>query len=106
AIAWDEYAAAQAAAAAARAALEPVFRGCDILVAPAATGEAPAGLDSTGSTAMNVVWTLLHVPCVAVPIGRGPRGLPLALQAIGRIGDDARTLACARWIESRLKESL
>jgi Asp-tRNA(Asn)/Glu-tRNA(Gln) amidotransferase A subunit family amidase len=31
-----------------------------------------------------------------------PAGLPLGLQVIGRIGDDARTLAAARWIEKAL----
>jgi Asp-tRNA(Asn)/Glu-tRNA(Gln) amidotransferase A subunit family amidase len=78
-----------------RAAVSEVFGDCDVLIAPAATGEAPKGLGSTGNTAMNVVWTLLHVPCVSVPVG---------LQVIGRIGDDARTLACARWIEARMKD--
>ena len=74
----------------------------DVLLAPAATGEAPKGLSSTGDVAMNVVWTLLHVPCVAVPAGKSPSGMPLGLQVIGRIGDDARTLACAAWISERL----
>jgi Asp-tRNA(Asn)/Glu-tRNA(Gln) amidotransferase A subunit family amidase len=86
-----------------RAGLNDALGDCDVLIAPAATGEAPKGLGSTGNVAMNVVWTLLHAPCVAVPMARGPNGLPLGLQVIGRIGDDARTLACARWIESRLK---
>jgi len=87
-----------------RAAVSEVFGACDVLIAPAATGEAPRGLGSTGNTAMNVVWTLLHVPCVTVPVGTGPSGLPLGLQVIGRIGDDARTLACARWIEARMRD--
>src|SRR5688572_30849881 len=43
-----------------RASLESVFGDHDVLVAPAATGEAPKGLASTGDTAMNVVWTLLQ----------------------------------------------
>jgi len=85
-----------------RAHLEEAFDGCDVLLAPAATGEAPKGLASTGDVACNVVWTLLHTPCVAVPAGRGPNGLPLGLQVIGRIGDDARTLALAGWIEKEL----
>jgi Asp-tRNA(Asn)/Glu-tRNA(Gln) amidotransferase A subunit family amidase len=74
----------------------------DVLLAPAATGEAPKGLSSTGDVAMNVVWTLLHVPCVAVPAAKSPGGMPLGLQVIGRIGDDARTLACAAWIAEKL----
>jgi len=97
-----EYAEAKRVAAAARASLEHLFGDCDVLLAPAATGEAPLGMP-TGDVAMNVVWTLLHVPCVAVPAGKGPHSMPLGLQVIGRIGDDARTLACADWIHSRLK---
>ncbi|MGH8741491.1 MAG: amidase, partial [Burkholderiales bacterium] len=62
----------------------------------------PPGLGSTGDTAMNVVWTLLHVPCVSLPVMKSPAGLPLGLQVIGRLGDDARTLACAKWIEGAL----
>jgi amidase len=88
-----------------RGALNDAFGDCDVLIAPAALGEAPRGLASTGDPVMNVVWTLLHVPCVSVPIGKGPNGLPLALQVIGRIGDDARTLACAAWMHSKLKET-
>src|SRR5262249_29556636 len=82
--------------------LEEALGDCDVLVAPAAAGEAPKGLASTGDVACNVVWTLLHTPCVSVPAGRGPNGLPLGLQVIGRIGDDARTLAYAGWIEKEL----
>ena len=102
-----EYLRARQHAAHCRANLGEAFGDCDVLLAPAATGEAPAGLASTGDVAMNVVWTLLHVPCVAIPAARGPHGMPLGLQVIGPIGDDARTLACADWIHSRLasKES-
>jgi Asp-tRNA(Asn)/Glu-tRNA(Gln) amidotransferase A subunit family amidase len=98
-----QYAAARQLAASCRAMLEAAFDDCDVLLAPAATGEAPAGLASTGDVSMNAVWTLLHVPCVCVPAGTGPNGMPLGLQVIGRVGDDARTLACAAWIEGALK---
>jgi Asp-tRNA(Asn)/Glu-tRNA(Gln) amidotransferase A subunit family amidase len=97
-----KYVDAQRHAAACRAKLDQVFGELDVLLAPAATGEAPKGIASTGDVALNVVWTLLHAPCVALPAGRGPNGLPVGLQVVGRIGDDARTLACARWIEKRL----
>ena len=29
-------------------------------------------------------------------------GLPVGVQVIGRVGEDARTLAAAAWIEARL----
>jgi Asp-tRNA(Asn)/Glu-tRNA(Gln) amidotransferase A subunit family amidase len=99
---WREYAAALELAAACRARLDEAFAGCDVLIAPAATGVAPKGLGSTGDVVMNVVWTLLHVPCVSVPVMNSPAGLPLGLQVIGRPGDDARTLACAQSIEGAL----
>jgi amidase len=73
-----------------------------VLLAPSATGEAPEGLESTGNPVMNRVWTLLHVPCVTVPVARGPSGLPVGLQVIGRFADDARTLAAARWVHERM----
>jgi Asp-tRNA(Asn)/Glu-tRNA(Gln) amidotransferase A subunit family amidase len=98
----EKYAQAQRHGADCRAQIDDAFAGCDVLLAPAATGEAPEGIDSTGDVALNIVWTLLHVPCVSIPVARGSRGLPLGLQVIGRIGDDARTLAAASWIHQIL----
>jgi Asp-tRNA(Asn)/Glu-tRNA(Gln) amidotransferase A subunit family amidase len=97
-----EYVRAQAHAADCRARFAAALGNYDVLIAPAATGEAPKGLASTGDVAMNVVWTLLHTPCVAVPAAKSPSGMPLGVQVIGRIGDDARTLASAAWIAGRL----
>jgi Asp-tRNA(Asn)/Glu-tRNA(Gln) amidotransferase A subunit family amidase len=39
---------------------------------------------------------LLHVPCVAVPAGRGPTRLPVGVQLVGSRMSDARLLAIAR----------
>jgi amidase len=103
AIEGREYAAALQLAARSRAHLDEVFGDYDVLLAPAATGEAPLGLGSTGDVSMNVVWTLLHTPCVSVPAGKSSNGMPLGLQVVGRIGDDARTLASAAWIEKALQ---
>ncbi len=97
-----EYVRAQQHGAECRAHFAEALGDYDVLLAPAATGEAPKGLSSTGDVAMNVVWTLLHVPCVAVPAAKSQSGMPLGLQIIGRIGDDARTLACAKWIAAKL----
>jgi Asp-tRNA(Asn)/Glu-tRNA(Gln) amidotransferase A subunit family amidase len=97
-----KYIAAQQIAAECRPMLKKVLEGYDVLLAPSATGEAPVGLAATGDTSMNVIWTLLHTPCVNMPLGKGPNGMPLGLQAVGRVGDDARTLACAEWIQARL----
>jgi Asp-tRNA(Asn)/Glu-tRNA(Gln) amidotransferase A subunit family amidase len=79
-----------------------VLGDCDVLLTPAATGEAPKGIDNTGDPIMNGVWSFLHTPCVSVNGGYGPNGLPLALQVVGRLDDDARTLGCAHWIHRHL----
>ncbi|WP_312666346.1 hypothetical protein, partial [Pantoea sp. CTOTU49201] len=50
----------------------------------------------------NQVWTLLHTPCITVPATRGPKGLPVGIQLVGRIGDDARLLHGAAWVEDHL----
>ena len=68
----------------------------DLLLAPAATGEAPRGLEYTGDPVFNRVWTMLRVPCVAIPAGRGPHGLPVGVQLIGHHGGDRDLLAAAR----------
>ncbi len=72
--------------------------GLDVLITPSAPGEAPKGLDWTGDPAFNYVWTSLHVPCVTVPAGLGPNGMPLGIQIVGRRGDDKAVLAWAQWV--------
>ena len=100
-----DYDAAMALARQCRRAFADTITGFDVLVVPSSPGEAPKGLEATGDPVFNRTWSLLHTPCVHVPITRGRNGLPLGLQVVGRIGDDARTLACADWIESRLREA-
>ena len=70
---------------------------CDILVTPAAPGEAPVGT-WTGDPCFNFLWTALHVPCVTVPAGVGPNGMPLGIQVVGPRGEDAAVLAWAAWV--------
>ena len=72
--------------------------GFDILVTPAAPGEAPKGIEWTGDASFNLIWTSLHVPCVTVPAGAGPTGLPLGIQIVARRGEDRAALAWAAWV--------
>ena len=102
AVGADEYDAARMAAAAARAGLAGFFGDCDAILTPAAPGEAPAGLGYTGNPVFNRMWTLLGAPCVTVAALWGVTGLPTAVQLVGRIGDDARLLACAVFLERAL----
>lgn len=92
-------AAAYALAERARCALATVFRSVDVLLAPSAEGVAPAGLGATGNPIFNRLWTLLGVPCVHVPTGLGPQGLPVGVTVIGPRWGDAQTLAAAERLQ-------
>ena len=83
---------------AARGAFNAVMEGFDCLLTPSAPGEAPHGVSWTGDPAFNSLWTGLHVPCVTVPSGTGPGGMPLGLQVVARFGDDAGALRWAEWV--------
>lgn len=97
-----QYQQAQTLARQCRQMFDGVLGECDVLFVPAATGEAPKGQEWSGDTSMNQVWTLMHGPALSVTGGYGPHGLPLAMQVVGRIDDDARTLLAAHWIHTRL----
>jgi amidase len=89
----------RALAARCRAMLGDVFADADVVLAPSAPGEAPKGLGATGDPVFCRIWTLLGVPALNVPCSEGPNRLPVGVQVIGRIGDDARTLAVAEWLQ-------
>ena len=78
------------------------LEGLDVLVTPSAPGQAPAGLEWTGDPVFNLIWTSLHVPCVTVPAGMGPDGLPLGIQIVGRRGEDREALAWAQWVAAAI----
>jgi Asp-tRNA(Asn)/Glu-tRNA(Gln) amidotransferase A subunit family amidase len=67
----------------------------DAVLTPAALGEAPLGSDAMGAWAMNTMWTLLHVPCLSVPVTKGPGGLPVGVQLVGPRFGEPRLLAIA-----------
>ncbi len=74
----------------------------DVLLSPSAVGEAPAGLGATGDPLFSRMWTLLGVPTVTLPLGRGATGLPIGVQLIGGMRGDEHLLACARWVEDHV----
>ena len=84
--------------------LDQLFERYDAIITPATTGEAPAGLDSTGSPAFCALWTYCGTPAVTLPLMEGPNGLPVGVQLIGRRGDDARLLRTARWLVGRVAD--
>jgi Asp-tRNA(Asn)/Glu-tRNA(Gln) amidotransferase A subunit family amidase len=89
-------------AAAARALLPSIFAEVDLILAPCTTGEAPHGLESTGDSTFQGLWTLLRVPTIGLPTHRGPSGLPVAIQLVAPLYEDVRLLRFARWVEGRL----
>ncbi len=73
----------------------------DAVLSPPAVGEAPSS-ETTGSPRFCSRWSLLGVPAVTIPTGRGPHGLPLGLQLVGARGDDRRVIGAAAWVEKRI----
>jgi Asp-tRNA(Asn)/Glu-tRNA(Gln) amidotransferase A subunit family amidase len=88
-----QYADAKKRKRAAVAQLADAWSKFDLLLTPAAKGEAPAGLGNTGDPLFN---------CIALPFNTGPFGLPLSVQLVGRHGGDDQLIAWARWVEGRL----
>ncbi|HEX7044109.1 MAG TPA: amidase [Burkholderiales bacterium] len=81
-------------------ALEAFIGEADAIVTLPAAGEAPATVLNTGDPSFCTLWTLCGVPAITVPSGRGPRGLPLGTQLVGRALADAELLATAQWCET------
>jgi len=102
AITAEEYDRARRTTVEARSRAAELFGDLDALLVPASPGEAPARLDITGDPLFNRTWTLLHLPCVTVPAGHGDAGLPIGVQLVGRLGDDARLLSVAQFAERAL----
>jgi Asp-tRNA(Asn)/Glu-tRNA(Gln) amidotransferase A subunit family amidase len=100
AVSPNAYDVAQSLARTCRALLGQIFAEVDVLIAPSTTGEAPAGIAATGDPVFNRIWTLLHVPCIHLPIASGPRGLPIGATVVGNLGRDRETLRAADWIHA------
>ena len=75
-----------------------MFDEFDAILTPAAPGEAPRGLASTGNPVFCTIWTYLGMPAVTLPLLRSEAGMPIGVQLVGRRGNDARLLRTARWL--------
>ncbi len=100
----DEYASAQRATIAMRAAFDTAVAGFDAWLTPAVPGEAP-GMETTGDPAFCRVWTLLGGPALTVPAGTGSMGLPVGVQLVGARWDDARVLAVGAVLEAAMGQA-
>ena len=75
-----------------------VFADYDAILTPATPGEAPVGLDATGSPIFCTLWTFTGLPAITLPLMNGEAGMPLGVQLIGKKGDDARLMRTAAWL--------
>jgi Asp-tRNA(Asn)/Glu-tRNA(Gln) amidotransferase A subunit family amidase len=85
--------------------LDELFTQYDAILTPAAAGEAPVGLGSTGSPAFCTIWTLCGVPAVTLPLLTGASGMPIGVQLVGPKGDDGRLLRTARWLVEAVRSA-
>jgi Asp-tRNA(Asn)/Glu-tRNA(Gln) amidotransferase A subunit family amidase len=81
---------------------DKIFEWHDAIITPATIGEAPMGLESTGSPTFCTIWTLCGMPAISLPLLQGENGMPLGVQLVGPRGDDARLLRTARWLMNEI----
>jgi Asp-tRNA(Asn)/Glu-tRNA(Gln) amidotransferase A subunit family amidase len=98
----DDFRTASRHAERARAAAHQWAGEFDAILTLPAPGQAPKGLGSTGDAIFNGLWTMLFMPCLTLPAGAGPDGLPVGIQLVGRRHDDRRLLDIALWVERHL----
>lgn len=77
-----------------RAAWAGLGGSCELCITLGATGPAPVGLGSTGDPAFNVPASLLGIPALTMPVMEVD-GLPLGLQAMGFVNEDAALFGAA-----------
>jgi Asp-tRNA(Asn)/Glu-tRNA(Gln) amidotransferase A subunit family amidase len=97
------YAAAQLEAEAARRVFDADIAGFDAFVLPAALGEAPLGLASTGEATYSLFLSLLGPPCATLPAALGPAGMPVGVQFVAARGSDEELLDLVVWAAETLR---
>lgn len=97
-----DYATALRSRMAVRNELAQALEKVDAWLTPGAPGEAPLGLDSTGSSVMQRPWSTTGFPSVGIPTGLSQNGLPLGVQLGSASMTEAKLLGVARWCEDAL----
>jgi len=82
-----------------RIAFDELAAGYDAVLTPSAADEAPLFGRGTGDAAFNQAWSILHAPCINLPVLTGPSGLPVGLTLTGPRFSDKALLTAARTIE-------
>lgn len=94
--------AAQDTGASARARFDALAGDFDAILSPSTIAEAPPGLASTGDLLFNGLFTLLHVPCVNMPLFHAGNGLPVGLTLTGPRTADRQVIAMAAAIAAAI----
>jgi amidase len=85
-----------------RVELKEVFQDFDLLLTPAAEGEAQTDPAAMPPPSFNSLWTLMYTPCVSLPVFTGPNDMPVGLQIVGAPGRDDFLLALSVWVEKTI----
>jgi Asp-tRNA(Asn)/Glu-tRNA(Gln) amidotransferase A subunit family amidase len=99
---FDRYIEAKQLADECRRRLDALMGDIDVLLMPAAFGEAPVGMPAFAGVPMYQLWTTLHVPAVSIPVFKGPAGMPVGAQLVAKRHDDRKLFACAQWAFEKL----
>lgn len=105
ALGTDDFRAAYRTADHCRAVFDDIAAGVDVVLTPSAPGEAPVGIENTGLSVFNSMWTLLQVPVVNVPGLVGPSGMPIGVSLVTRRYEDRWAIACAGLLGAALAGS-
>lgn len=81
--------------------MDAILSRFDAVLTLAAPGEAPEGMP-TGDPIFNRLWSVLQVPLICLPAGKGPKGLPVGVQLVGARGADHRLASAALFLETVL----
>ena len=99
---FERYTAAKQIAEECRRQVDAMFDDYDVLLTPAAFGEAPVGMAAFAGVPLFQIWTALHLPAVSLPVFKGPNGMPIGAQLLAKRHNDRGLFACARWAWQRL----
>ena len=88
-----------------RGSIGEYFQRFDAILANAATGEAPEGLDFTGNPIFCSLWSFIGTPAIALPVSKSRNGLPLGIQLIGNYKEDEKLVNMAAFAEECFKTS-
>jgi Asp-tRNA(Asn)/Glu-tRNA(Gln) amidotransferase A subunit family amidase len=95
---FEKYRDSRAFAERCRLRMDALFEDYDVLLTPAAAGEAPVGLEATGDASFCYIWTTMHVPAMTLPLFTGPNGLPVGAQLIAKRNADRQLFEAAQWV--------